>query len=152
MTEGTIRVKMICRTHVPEPSSTGRVFSLKENIPFRIVTAMPQITGDEIICDRVCIKDFWAEKINGKQIEFNATVVINTQVMRDVPFKIPINPAFEEKPMREEKSRMVIYITGENDSMWSIAKKFKTTMAAIQEINELDNELIAQGQKLLILK
>ena len=54
--------------------------------------------------------------------------------------------------MREEKSRMVIYITGENDSMWSIAKKFKTTMAAIQEINELDNELIAQGQKLLILK
>ena len=152
MTEGTIRVKMICRTHVPEPSSTGRVFSLKENIPFRIVTAMPQITGGEIICDRVCIKDFWAEKINGKQIEFNATVVINTQVMRDVPFKIPINPAFEEKPMREEKSRMVIYITGENDSMWSIAKKFKTTMAAIQEINELDNELIAQGQKLLILK
>lgn len=152
VTEGKIGVRIICRLHGGEAGETGKIFSLREEVPFRLATAMPQLTGDEIICERLCIKDFWAEKLNGKQIEFNAAVVINAQVMRDVPFKIPVNPAFEEKTGREEKSKMTVYITGEGDSLWNIAKKFKTTMAAIREINELAGEEVFSGEKLLILK
>ena len=152
VTEGKIGVRIICRLHGGEAGETGKIFSLREEVSFRLATAMPQLTGDEIICERLCIKDFWAEKLNGKQIEFNAAVVINAQVMRDVPFKIPVNPAFEEKTGREEKSKMTVYITGEGDSLWNIAKKFKTTMAAIREINELAGEEVFSGEKLLILK
>ena len=152
VTEGKISMRMICKSNEKGEETPARVFSLREEIPFRIITAMPQSRGGEIIRDCVCIKDFWAEKINAKQIEFNATVVINAQVMRDVPFKVPMNPAFEERPVAEDRARMVVYITGEDDSLWSIAKRFKTTMDAIQEINEMDTSEIIQGQKLLILK
>ncbi len=152
LTEGKIGVNMICRLHGSEEGEPGRIVSLKEEVPFRIVTAAPQLMGGEIICHRLCIKDFWAEKINGKQIEFNATMVINAQIMRDVPFKVPANPAFEEKIGGEEKSKMTVYIAGTGDSLWSIAKKFKTTTAAIMDINELGEEEVFSGEKLLILK
>lgn len=152
VTEGKISVRMICKSKENEAETPARIFSLREEIPFRIITAMPQSRGGEIIRDCVCIKDFWTEKINAKQIEFNATVVTNAQVMRDVPFKVPVNPAFEERPVREDRARMVVYITGDNDSLWSIAKRFKTTMNAIQEINELETPEMNPGQKLLILK
>lgn len=152
VSEGKIGVKIICRLHGGEEGEAGRMFSLREEVPFRLTTAMPQLAGGEIICDRLCIRDFWAEKLNGKQIEFNATVVINAQVMRNVPFKVPVNPAFEEKTGQEEKSKMTVYITGEGDSLWSIAKKFKTTTGAIREINELAGEEVFSGEKLLILK
>ena len=149
--EGKIAVKMICRLHGSE-EERGCLISLKEELPFRSLIAMPQLAGGEIICSRVCIKDFWAEKINGKQIEFNATVAINAQIMRNVPFKVPTNPAFEEKIGEEEGSKMAVYISGEGDSLWSIAKKFKTTMAEIREINEKESDQVFPGEKLLILK
>ena len=152
VSEGKIAVNLICRLHESQEGDTGRILSLREEVPFRSAIASPQIMGGEIICDRLCIKDFWAEKINGKQIEFNATVAINAQIMRDVPFKVPTNPAFEEKIGGEEKAKMTVYITGEDDSLWSIAKKFKTTTAAIREINELEDEEVFSGEKLLILK
>ena len=36
--------------------------------------------------------------------------------------------------------------------MWSLAKKYMTTVEGIMEINGLDSENVRQGDKLLILK
>ena len=36
--------------------------------------------------------------------------------------------------------------------MWSLAKKYMTTVEGIMEINGLENENVRQGDKLLILK
>ena len=47
---------------------------------------------------------------------------------------------------------MVIYIVREGDQLWEIAKKYKSTVDAIIEINQLAEENPRPGQKLLILK
>lgn len=67
---------MICSCEQEERG----VFAVREEIPYRIVTAMPQLTGGEIITQKVYIKDLWAEKINGKQIEFNATIMVCAEI------------------------------------------------------------------------
>lgn len=36
--------------------------------------------------------------------------------------------------------------------MWSLAKKYMTTVEGIMEINGMENENVRQGDKLLILK
>ena len=36
--------------------------------------------------------------------------------------------------------------------MWNIAKKFKTTMTSIRTINGLSDDLLSEGQKLLMVK
>lgn len=47
---------------------------------------------------------------------------------------------------------MVIYIVKPEDRLWDIAKKYKSTVETIAEINHLEEESLQPGQKLLILK
>lgn len=86
---------------------------------------MPQISGNEIICHKIYIKDLWAEKINSKQLEFNATVLVCGEVMRPTPFRVLTNPAFEESSVCREPLPMVIYVCKQTDTLWYIAKNLK---------------------------
>ena len=43
---------------------------------------MPQVTGDEEVSHKVYIKDIWAEKINGKQIEVNLSLAVCAEIMK----------------------------------------------------------------------
>lgn len=152
VTEGSVLAKVICRCSENGENGSSRIFSLTEEIPFRVVTALPQLAGDEMIRDQIYLKDLWAEKINGKQIEFNAGVLVTTEVMRRAPFKVLVNPAFEESSGGQRRAPMVIYVAKENDQLWDIAKKYKTTVETIAQLNELEGDTLRQGQKLLILK
>jgi LysM repeat protein len=42
------------------------------------------------------------------------------------------------------------YIVQKGDTLWSIASKYKTTVSKLKDINNLSNNLIVVGQKLLI--
>ena len=47
---------------------------------------------------------------------------------------------------------MVVYICRKTDTLWQIAKRFKTTTASVREVNELETDDLSEGQKLLIIK
>jgi murein DD-endopeptidase MepM/ murein hydrolase activator NlpD len=53
---------------------------------------------------------------------------------------------------RQSKADREEYIVQKGETLWSIAKRHNTTVAAIQEQNELKNEHIFVGQKLYINK
>ena len=44
------------------------------------------------------------------------------------------------------------YIVKEGDTLWNIAKRFYTTADSIMEANNLENDMIYPGMKLIILK
>lgn len=148
ITEGQLLAKIICLAAGEEET----IFTVREEIPFRVVTAMPQISGNEIICHKIYIKDLWAEKINSKQLEFNATVLVCGEVMRPTPFRVLTNPAFEESSVCREPLPMVIYVCKQTDTLWYIAKKFKTSMESIKQTNNMEADDLCVGQKLLIVK
>lgn len=152
ITEGVIAVRLICQSEDTGVQGQCRIFSIRKDLPFRVASAMPQLVGDEKAEVSVCMKDFHAEKINGKQIEFNATVLVSADVMRDVPFKLPVNPAFEEGGAKAEKAGMVVYVAQDGDSLWSVAKHFKSTTEAIRSVNHMESEEIRKGEKLLVLR
>ena len=150
ITEGTLQAKMICMSLRDEEES--QMFSIKQEVPFRVVTAVPQMTGGEIISARTHVRDIWAEKINGKQMEFNASVMAEAEIMREVTFKVLTNPAFEESTSKESMAPMVVYVAGENDNLWKIAKKFKTSVESVAKLNQLEDGEISEGRKLLIIR
>ena len=149
ITEGLLCGKLVC---LGAGESAGRIFATRHEVPFRCVTAASQMTGNETVNDRIYMKDLWAEKINGKQVELNATVLVTSEIMRQAPFKVLKNPAFEEVSGSTESKPMVVYIVKQGDDLWSISKKFKTTRSIVSQLNQLEDERIAVGQKLLILK
>lgn len=152
ITEGILGVKLICTARSEdEETECARIFSLKEELPFRVAATMPQAMGAEAVSSRVSVKDFRAEKINARQIEFNATIAVTAEVMREISFRLPMNPAFEESSAKPKTTRMAVYVAHSDDSLWSIAKHFKTTVDSIIQINKIEGE-VQPGQKLLILK
>ena len=47
----------------------------------------------------------------------------------------------------------IIYMVQPQDTLWKIAKRYRTTVEDILSINEIENpDLIYPGQKLLIIK
>ena len=150
ITEGTLQAKMICMSLREEEEP--QMFSIRQEVPFRVVTAVPQMTGGEIISARTHVRDIWAEKINGKQMEFNASVMAEAEIMREVSFKVLTNPAFEESTSKESMAPMVVYVAGENENLWKIAKKFKTSVESVAKLNQLEDGEISEGRKLLIIR
>ena len=60
----------------------------------------------------------------------------------------------EELPINlKDISSINIYIVKPGDSIWKIAKKYKTSMENIIKINKLENpDIIDIGQKILIIR
>ena len=55
----------------------------------------------------------------------------------------------------EELERLpgiVGYIVQPGDSLWGIAKKFRTTQESVKKVNGLESDLLKSGQRLLVLK
>ena len=150
ITEGTLLGKMICMSG--KEADEMQMFSVKQEIPFRVVTAVPQMTGSEKITERAYARDIWAEKINGKQLEFNAAIVVNAEIMKEEAFKVLANPAFEESTSKETMAPMTVYAAKQGDSLWSIAKRFKTSAETVSRLNQLDEEQLSEGRKLMIIR
>ena len=55
----------------------------------------------------------------------------------------------------EEAARrpsIVGYLVKDGDDLWTLAKRYSTTVDAIKEVNEIGTEQIKQGDRLLIFK
>ena len=64
-----------------------------------------------------------------------------------------INSIKEEKIDLDMFDSMNIYIVKKGDNLWDIAKKYKTSVAKIANINELSDEnKLDVGQKILIIR
>ena len=51
---------------------------------------------------------------------------------------------------KEELSKYNSYTVKENDNLYTIAKRFNTTVATLKYINHLENDLLSKGQVLLV--
>lgn len=71
---------------------------------------------------------------------------VNTQVITDLEFH-----PFDENEM-SQRPGIVGYIVKDGDDLWSLAKKYYTTMDGIMEINGLTSEDLKEGDKILIFK
>ncbi|MGV2927225.1 N-acetylmuramoyl-L-alanine amidase [Macrococcus capreoli] len=77
-----------------------------------------------------------ADAINGKEI----TVPVTKKVAKTV------------RQVKAATSKPTYYTVKKGDSLWAIALKYKTTIATIQQLNNLKNNFIYPGQKLIVKK
>lgn len=147
ITEGTLSSKIFAL------DTDGCVFTVSQVLPFRCVTAVSYLQGDETIYHRIYIKELWAEKVSSKQAEVNAGILVSCEILRPVPLHLLKNPCFDEIPGKPTETKpMVVYMVQEGDSLWSIAKKFKSTVDSIKQTNQIDDSVLMPGEKLLILQ
>lgn len=149
MVEGILSGEVVCLFDDDEK----KAFSMKQDIPFRGAMEIPSAQLDMKAESKVEIRDLWFDKINGKQIEVNASLQVEAAVIKVSSLKLIKNPCFVESNQITRPCSMVIYITKKDDSLWKIAKKYKISMNTIREVNQIEESTpINEGMRLLIVK
>lgn len=99
------------------------------------------------------------EKINGIQIDDNslelkAEVTLDVLAFSNDEEKAILDITEEEFDEKERQNlpSMIGYIVKKEDTLWSIAKAYYTTVEKIKESNELASDNVEVGDKLLIIK
>ncbi|HHU17193.1 MAG TPA: DUF3794 domain-containing protein, partial [Clostridiales bacterium] len=92
--EGVVDVNLICTSD----DANKTAFNIRQEIPFRSAMEIPGITSEMTANNEIVLKDLWFDKINSKQIEVNAGILVNTTVVSQKKHQLIKNISFLESP------------------------------------------------------
>jgi len=146
--DGVLVSNIIYRTGGASPVLT----SLKEDIPFRHSIDMQDATEDMECMSRLMVEHVNCALIAPDEVELRA--VINAQVRVFSITEKEVILGVDVKEMEGSKdSGIYIYFVQPGDSLWSVAKKYNTTIDNILKFNHIEEpRILHTGDKLLIYK
>ena len=106
-----------------------------------------------LICHKVTrIRDKDTGTKDFRELVDEISLLMAYEVTRDLPLE-----EIEIEDMTKEEidayPSMTVYQVKKGDTLWSLAKKYNTTVRDIQELNDIDTvESLREGQKIIILK
>ena len=132
----------------------GALSSANFDIPFSYEIEVPGMK-DEVTYSIVPFLDqIAAMQLNGNQIELKAEVSLDVLAFTNEQARAVLD--MEVMPINMERKKalpgVIGYIVKKEDTLWSIAKNYYTTVDRIRQINELDSDRVAAGDRLVILK
>lgn len=100
------------------------------------------------------IEDITFNMLSNEEVEIRVTLSFDVMVLEDMNGEIITNIDFKDgQEVQEPVASVVIYVVQPGDSLWSIAKRYNTTIEDLLLLNDIENpDKIYPGQKLLILK
>lgn len=148
---GMLEVKIV----YTNPEGMNHIETAVEMIPFSEQLTIPGMTDKSYVNASVMPKDVEVSAYNKGDVMLEYVL----QYLADAYNNNTLNKIDEVTVSDLDKETMnncpsiTVYVVKKNDSLWSLAKRFNTTVQDIMEINDIEsNALIYPGQKLIILK
>ncbi len=130
------------------------VQSFVEQLPFHCSAEARGIREDSVYQLDAGLEQLGAVMMGGDMVEVKAVITLDFLVLQ--PVTEPIITGACVKPMDMKKFQelpgIVGYIVQPGDSLWAVAKKFHTTVGNIITTNELADDQVKEGQRLLLVK
>ena len=142
--EGNLKMELIYETE-------GGLNSESVELPFNFEIVSDDIKTDSNVNSEIEVKrdDFI---VNGSNIDMNVELEFNIDCFRNEKLNI-INEIEANENQDNNVYSMVIYFVRPGDTLWEIAKKFKSTVEEIARVNEIEDiDNIKIGQQLYIPK
>ena len=145
--EGNVAVKILALDENKVP------FVIDSTVPLRGSLEMSDAAEGLNINVSAAVKEFWFDSINSRQLEINIGVSLEVWAIGQKNFTTLENLCFTETKTPKKRVSMAIYVVGGTDTMWDIAKRYKTDIESLVQLNQLDAEKpLTEGTKLLIMK
>ena len=128
--------------------------SLKGVIPFAQVIELKGMKPGSNYEVKPSIDQLSVMMLDSEEIEVKATVNLNTIVFDVITEAIITGVEVADLDLEKLQAMpgIVGYIVKKNDSLWNIAKKYYTTVDNIMAINDLNDDRIKEGDKLIVMK
>ncbi|EIA31628.1 LysM domain protein [Candidatus Arthromitus sp. SFB-4] len=147
--EGKIVIEGVINAEIIYKNSDGEFLNVKQAFPFNtnFENENIKIDMDSVFNENLeNIEAFIEAKTIGIKAVVNIRVYINSEIKKDI--LVDMYKTQEEIPVKD--CSVIIYIVGEEDTLWGIAKKYCVSIEDICRINNLDQEDEIAGYKLLI--
>lgn len=148
--EGVLEVALLYLTS----DDQAPVQSAVEQIPFKCTAEARGIREDSVYQLDAGLEQLTAVMTGGDMVEIKAAAALDFLVLQ--PVKEQVITGISSSPLDLKKLQelpgIAGYIVQPDDSLWSIAKKFHTTVSHIISANELADEQVKPGQRLLLVK
>lgn len=133
-------------------NETKRVMENKKmELPFQQVIKIPNLQSNMDVDVKINVCSVEYQKIDASQIQIKVVLEVKTLVKNSEVIKGIINVEMCECKENNIAS-IIIYYVKPGDTLWNIAKKYKTTVKEIMEYNGLKDDLIYPNQQLIIPK
>lgn len=128
--------------------------SLNGAIPFTQTIEVKGMNPDSSFEIRPSIDQLSVMMLDYDEIEIKVVINLNTIVFDKIIEPIIIDLEAIELDMDKLQSMpgIVGYVVKKGDNLWNIAKKYYTTVDSIMKINELEDDSVNEGDKLIIMK
>lgn len=149
--QGVVRFEVL---YIGE-SDSSPVAIVTENVPFSQEIEVKESHENADVHVTTSVESVTSNMLSNNEIEVRATLSVDAIVTEEKEGEIITEIDFDETADVSDRSfaSAVIYVVQREDSLWSIAKQYNTTIDDILLLNDIENpELIYPGQKLLILK
>lgn len=144
--EGIIKVDVLYRT----TDDDKYLANIKAEVPF---SAMIDILGaDENMKSIVkAALESMEAFVEGNSIAIKATVILHGKILYEMSKEFISDIVEEEGEVPQRKASITIYVVGDGDTLWDLAKKYNTTVDDLIKVNKVEEpEHIKQGCKLII--
>ena len=148
--EGVLQVSLLYLT-----GDDGAPVQAEEaSLPFQCHAAAAGVDENSIYQVIPGLEQLTAVMIGGNSVEIKG--VVSLDVLVQEPLSCQVITGLERQPLNLENFQklpgIVGYIVQPQDDLWSIAKKFHTTIETIRRTNELSEGPAKPGQKLILVK
>ena len=124
------------------------------SFPFEHTVELPEGEGRRDWQIFLCLDQLMVTMLDGQELEMKA--VLQMQVLFCEPEKLEVVEDLAEEPLNMDRIRgmsgMVIHIVQPGETLWDISKAHATTCRQVMELNELKEEELKTGHKLLMVK
>ncbi len=148
--EGTVSVQLLYITS----DDKNPLASLKDVIPFHHIIEVPGITRNSRFQLEACLEQLTTVMMDSTQVEVKAVIDLNSIVFEKNPIARLTDVTEEPLDMEalQESPGIIGYIGRAGDTLWNIAKENYTTIGDIKETNHLSDDVLKDGEKILIIK
>lgn len=123
----------------------------KMELPFAQVIKVPEIQNGMNVEIDITVQSIDFARIDSSQIQIKLNTRISTSANKNESIRGITSIDTSDNEVDEIPS-IIIYYVKSGDTLWNIAKRYKTTVKDIMEYNELKDENIYPNQQLIILK
>lgn len=153
--EGGVRVWGAVEVTVLYVSGEDRapVNSIRGIFPYNQIIEMTGIDSKSVLKIRGNVESTSVNVVDARRLEMKAQIslvaIAFNLVPMDVITKCEINEEMEG--IKSKLPAIIGYFSTEGENMWDVAKRFNTTMDNIKKVNNLDRDVLKEGERLIIV-